>query len=155
MKICQFQPRSERGNNSTVQPSSARAHRCQSPDCLAVCSLSGFDQRYFLHFTWFLDLKYFLKSWTWPWRSWRRRGMVWCSSTTCPTPSTATLTMSSVRRCSLCWKVKNTPKTRLNFFELKKKSYKYNSSGCYPARLKKVLIVTAPLWFKAPFKVTI
>jgi len=25
--------------------------------------------------------------------------------------------------------------------------------GCYPARLKKVLIVTAPLWFKAPFKV--
>ena len=27
------------------------------------------------------------------------------------------------------------------------------SPGCYPARLKKVLIVTAPLWFKAPFKV--
>lgn len=25
--------------------------------------------------------------------------------------------------------------------------------GCYPARLKKVLIVAAPLWFKAPFKV--
>ena len=25
--------------------------------------------------------------------------------------------------------------------------------GCYPARLKKVLIVTAPLWFRAPFKV--
>ena len=25
--------------------------------------------------------------------------------------------------------------------------------GTYPARLKKVLIVTAPLWFKAPFKV--
>ena len=25
--------------------------------------------------------------------------------------------------------------------------------GAYPARLKKVLIVTAPLWFKAPFKV--
>ncbi|QQP51586.1 Uncharacterized protein FKW44_012999 [Caligus rogercresseyi] len=25
--------------------------------------------------------------------------------------------------------------------------------GSYPARLKKVLIVTAPLWFKAPFKV--
>lgn len=25
--------------------------------------------------------------------------------------------------------------------------------GCYPARLQKVLIVTAPLWFKAPFKV--
>ena len=25
--------------------------------------------------------------------------------------------------------------------------------GCYPARLKKVMIVTAPLWFKAPFKV--
>ena len=27
------------------------------------------------------------------------------------------------------------------------------TAGCYPARLKKVLIVTAPLWFKAPFKV--
>ncbi|KAG5672620.1 hypothetical protein PVAND_002735 [Polypedilum vanderplanki] len=25
--------------------------------------------------------------------------------------------------------------------------------GCYPAKLKKVLIVTAPLWFKAPFKI--
>ena len=25
--------------------------------------------------------------------------------------------------------------------------------GGYPARLKKVLIVTAPLWFKAPFKI--
>ena len=29
----------------------------------------------------------------------------------------------------------------------------YQHPGCYPARLKKVLIVTAPLWFKAPFKV--
>ena len=27
--------------------------------------------------------------------------------------------------------------------------------GAYPARLKKVLIVTAPLWFKAPFKVSL
>lgn len=25
--------------------------------------------------------------------------------------------------------------------------------GGYPAKLKKVLIVTAPLWFKAPFKI--
>lgn len=25
--------------------------------------------------------------------------------------------------------------------------------GAYPARLRKVLIVTAPLWFKAPFKI--
>ena len=25
--------------------------------------------------------------------------------------------------------------------------------GSYPARLKKVLIVMAPLWFKAPFKI--
>lgn len=25
--------------------------------------------------------------------------------------------------------------------------------GAYPARLKKVLVVTAPLWFKAPFKI--
>lgn len=28
-----------------------------------------------------------------------------------------------------------------------------NFQGCYPAKLKKVLIVTAPLWFKAPFKI--
>uniref|UniRef100_A0A1B0A9V6 Tyrosine-protein phosphatase non-receptor type 9 n=1 Tax=Glossina pallidipes TaxID=7398 RepID=A0A1B0A9V6_GLOPL len=28
-----------------------------------------------------------------------------------------------------------------------------NENGGYPARLKKVLIVTAPLWFKAPFKI--
>ncbi|XP_018805129.1 PREDICTED: tyrosine-protein phosphatase non-receptor type 9 isoform X2 [Bactrocera latifrons] len=28
-----------------------------------------------------------------------------------------------------------------------------NEKGGYPARLKKVLIVTAPLWFKAPFKI--
>lgn len=28
-----------------------------------------------------------------------------------------------------------------------------NSQGGYPAKLKKVLIVTAPLWFKAPFKI--
>lgn len=27
------------------------------------------------------------------------------------------------------------------------------SQGGYPAKLKKVLIVTAPLWFKAPFKI--
>lgn len=25
--------------------------------------------------------------------------------------------------------------------------------GGYPAKLKKVLIVTAPLWFKGPFKI--
>ena len=25
--------------------------------------------------------------------------------------------------------------------------------GAYPARLKKVLIVSAPLWFRAPFKI--
>lgn len=25
--------------------------------------------------------------------------------------------------------------------------------GAYPAKLKKVLIVTAPLWFKAPFRI--
>lgn len=29
----------------------------------------------------------------------------------------------------------------------------FSPQGGYPARLKKVLIVTAPLWFKAPFKV--
>lgn len=30
---------------------------------------------------------------------------------------------------------------------------KGNITGGYPARLRKVLIVTAPLWFKAPFKI--
>lgn len=29
----------------------------------------------------------------------------------------------------------------------------FSLQGGYPARLKKVLIVTAPLWFKAPFKI--
>lgn len=29
----------------------------------------------------------------------------------------------------------------------------FNLQGSYPAKLKKVLIVTAPLWFKAPFKI--
>lgn len=29
----------------------------------------------------------------------------------------------------------------------------YCWQGAYPARLKKVLVVTAPLWFKAPFKI--
>lgn len=29
----------------------------------------------------------------------------------------------------------------------------FSLQGAYPARLKKVLIVTAPLWFKAPFKI--
>ncbi|CAG2055360.1 unnamed protein product [Timema podura] len=28
-----------------------------------------------------------------------------------------------------------------------------SGQGGYPAKLKKVLIVTAPLWFKAPFKI--
>lgn len=46
-----------------------------------------------------------------------------------------------------------------NFIDLfRKLTKKKNSSfvmfqGGYPARLKKVLIVTAPLWFKAPFKI--
>lgn len=31
--------------------------------------------------------------------------------------------------------------------------YIYFFKGGYPAKLKKVLIVTAPLWFKAPFKI--
>lgn len=29
----------------------------------------------------------------------------------------------------------------------------FDFQGGYPAKLKKVLIVTAPLWFKAPFKI--
>lgn len=29
----------------------------------------------------------------------------------------------------------------------------FSFQGGYPAKLKKVLIVTAPLWFKAPFKI--
>ena len=41
-KQLKFQPGPKRSNNSTVQPSSARAHRCQSPDSLAVCRFSGF-----------------------------------------------------------------------------------------------------------------
>jgi tyrosine-protein phosphatase non-receptor type 9 len=32
-------------------------------------------------------------------------------------------------------------------------SLSFHLQGGYPARLKKVLIVTAPLWFKAPFKI--
>lgn len=36
-------------------------------------------------------------------------------------------------------------KTLLFFF--------FFAQGGYPAKLKKVLIVTAPLWFKAPFKI--
>lgn len=31
--------------------------------------------------------------------------------------------------------------------------YRFLLQGGYPAKLKKVLIVTAPLWFKAPFKI--
>ncbi|CAH0553456.1 unnamed protein product [Brassicogethes aeneus] len=31
--------------------------------------------------------------------------------------------------------------------------YRSPLKGGYPAKLKKVLIVTAPLWFKAPFKI--
>lgn len=33
------------------------------------------------------------------------------------------------------------------------KLFLFHLQGCYPAKLKKVLIVTAPLWFKAPFKI--
>ena len=73
----------------------------------------------------------------------------WFSSTTCPTQSTATSTMSSVKKCSHCWKVEY-GNFHLNVI-LKK--INITNPGCYPARLKKVLIVTAPLWFKAPFKV--
>ncbi|KAJ8884292.1 hypothetical protein PR048_016149 [Dryococelus australis] len=32
-------------------------------------------------------------------------------------------------------------------------SFEAYVNGGYPAKLKKVLIVTAPLWFKAPFKI--
>lgn len=31
--------------------------------------------------------------------------------------------------------------------------FPFDLQGGYPAKLKKVLIVTAPLWFKAPFKI--
>jgi len=31
--------------------------------------------------------------------------------------------------------------------------FSFSLQGTYPAKLKKVLIVTAPLWFKAPFKI--
>lgn len=33
------------------------------------------------------------------------------------------------------------------------KIFSFVFQGGYPAKLKKVLIVTAPLWFKAPFKI--
>lgn len=39
------------------------------------------------------------------------------------------------------------PKTNSTF------PFTISFQGCYPAKLKKVLIVTAPLWFKAPFKI--
>ena len=38
-------------------------------------------------------------------------------------------------------------------YSLQQNSYFVTFQGGYPARLKKVLIVTAPLWFKAPFKI--
>ena len=54
--------------------------------------------------------------------------------------------MTSAKKCLLYSKVEaSNIKNCINNFVL--------CPGCYPARLKKVLIVTAPLWFKAPFKV--
>ncbi|KAK7869974.1 hypothetical protein R5R35_013742 [Gryllus longicercus] len=44
------------------------------------------------------------------------------------------------------------PRTRGEYLHIKY-SRGYLEWGGYPAKLKKVLIVTAPLWFKAPFKI--
>ena len=82
-QFCQFQPRSKRGNNSTVQPASPQANRCEPPDCLAVRRLSGFWSTIFGKYGFGPKIHPF--SWTSPWRSWRRRGTGWCSFTTCAT----------------------------------------------------------------------
>lgn len=43
--------------------------------------------------------------------------------------------------------------SRIHFLKFELTVIFLSFQGGYPARLKKVLIVTAPLWFKAPFKI--
>lgn len=43
--------------------------------------------------------------------------------------------------------------SKFHIFVILTGSFCFYQQGGYPARLKKVLIVTAPLWFKAPFKI--
>ncbi|CAM1299267.1 Uncharacterised protein PB.3394, partial [Pycnogonum litorale] len=57
------------------------------------------------------------------------------------------------QRCGLVFIYNMTDSKYHNFdYELSQKILNMLKAG-YPARLKKVLIVTAPLWFKAPFKI--
>lgn len=57
------------------------------------------------------------------------------------------------QRCGIVFIYNMTRSKYANFdYELSQKILSLLKGG-YPARLKKVLIVTAPLWFKAPFKI--
>ena len=59
----------------------------------------------------------------------------------------------STQRAGLVFVYDMTESKYSNFdYELSQRILTLLKSG-YPARLKKVLIVTAPLWFKAPFKI--
>jgi len=63
------------------------------------------------------------------------------------------LESTETQRCGLVFIYDMTESVYQNFdYQLSQKILTLLKGG-YPARLKKVLIVTAPLWFKAPFKV--
>ncbi|XP_076053155.1 protein tyrosine phosphatase Meg2 isoform X3 [Oratosquilla oratoria] len=65
----------------------------------------------------------------------------------------AALESTQTQRCGLVFVYDMTDSVYQNFdYQLSQKILNLLKGG-YPARLKKVLIVTAPLWFKAPFKV--
>lgn len=65
----------------------------------------------------------------------------------------AALESTETQRCGLVFIYDMTESVYQNFdYQLSQKILTLLKGG-YPARLKKVLIVTAPLWFKAPFKV--
>ncbi|KAK3865554.1 hypothetical protein Pcinc_028848 [Petrolisthes cinctipes] len=65
----------------------------------------------------------------------------------------AALESTETQRCGLIFIYDMTESAYQNFdYQLSQKILTLLKGG-YPARLKKVLIVTAPLWFKAPFKV--
>ncbi|RWS28323.1 tyrosine-protein phosphatase non-receptor type 9-like protein [Leptotrombidium deliense] len=60
---------------------------------------------------------------------------------------------TETQRCGIVFIYNMTSSKYSNFdYELSQKILGL-LKGAYPARLKKVLIVTAPLWFKAPFKI--
>ncbi|XP_050721282.1 tyrosine-protein phosphatase non-receptor type 9-like isoform X5 [Eriocheir sinensis] len=65
----------------------------------------------------------------------------------------AALESTETQRCGLVFIYDMTESAYQNFdYQLSQKILTLLKGG-YPARLKKVLIVTAPLWFRAPFKV--